>query len=153
MSVTSPTAGQYALSKITLNNYKIGDQFKASCRLCDSSLAARQWYIGPEPNWFNPEILEELCTLDAELCKLAEDAKDLDPVKLNLLKIKIFRVFTQQYVPIIISKFKKILSDLTNYFTAKADYGGLFEADRRDFKESHKKCPFDEVESSNVHQL
>lgn len=121
--------------------------------MCDSNIARRQWYIGPEPNWFNPEMLEELCTLDDELCKLAEEAKNLDPVKLNLLKIKIFRVFTQQYIPIIISKFKKILPDLANYFLAKADYGGLFEADRKDFNESHKKCPFDGVENNNVQRL
>lgn len=98
-------------------------------------------------------MFEELCTLDDELVELAEKCKDLDPVMLNKLKIKIFRVFTQQYLPVIISKFKKLLPDFTNYFMAKADYGGLFEADRKDFKESRKTCPFEEVESKNVHRI
>ena len=93
-----------------------------------------------DTRWMNATLFEDLCNFDPELEKIAKSG-DKEKTQQRIEKI-----FVEQYIGLLVAKFKKILPDLTNYFAAKAAYGGLFEKDRKKITSEGAG----EVEDTNV---
>lgn len=96
-----------------------------------------------DTRWMNATMFEEFCNADPELENLARSG-DLEKIQ-----ERVEYIFINSYLHVLIEKFKHILPDLTNYFAAKAAYGGLFEKDRKKITAEGEG----EVEDTNVCHL
>lgn len=98
---------------------------------------------GQDTCWMNPAMFEEFCTMDPELEKLAKSGN------VEKVKERVEKIFIDDYLGVVIEKFKHIIPDLATYFAAKAAYGGLFAKDRKKIKNGQEG----EVETTEVCHL
>lgn len=130
-----------AKNEVILKGKPAEEEFRKGFRLKNHIAAWRRTGVrtGAWDDWLNPELLEQICTEDEDLQKLAKDAKTLDKTKLKLLEDKIAEKFKRVYLPILLNKFAAVRHDIANYFAAKADEG-LFEKSRKLFESMQKQA-------------